>query len=213
VSNQEERAKLTYAFDAYCGWCYGFSPALHGFVTANSERLEFQVLSGGLFKGARALPLSAYPHIPEANRRIVEVTGVHFGHAYERRLADATTVMDSTDAAVGLVALRAQPGVDVVAAITAMQEAWYLHGRSLSDPRVYRDIASALGLDPKAVAAAFADPLSRIEAIADFREVHRLGVESYPTLLLHTPNGSVPIGGPLASAAELTHEFAAEMVT
>ena len=49
--------RLTYAFDALCGWCYGFAPALHRFATDNADRIELRVLSGGLFTGPRALPL------------------------------------------------------------------------------------------------------------------------------------------------------------
>ncbi|MHC5908307.1 DsbA family protein, partial [Streptomyces sp. S6] len=92
------RARLTYAFDAYCGWCYGFAPALHEFAAANADRIELEVLSGGLFTGPRALPASAFPHIPGANARIAELTGVAFGAGYRRMLAEGTVVMDSADA-------------------------------------------------------------------------------------------------------------------
>ena len=79
--------RLTYAFDALCGWCYGFAPALHRFATDNADRIELRVLSGGLFTGPRALPLAAYPHVPGANARIAELTGVTFGAAYQEVLA------------------------------------------------------------------------------------------------------------------------------
>ena len=130
------RALLTYAFDAYCGWCYGFGPALHDFAAANADRIELRVLSGGLFTGSRALPVAAYPHVPGANERIAQLTGVTFGAGYRRVLAEGTVVMDSADAAAGLVALRGQPGADALEAGAAMQRAWYLDGRSLSDVQV-----------------------------------------------------------------------------
>jgi putative protein-disulfide isomerase len=199
------RAQLTYAFDAYCGWCYGFGPALHDFAEANADRIELRVLSGGLFTGSRALPLAAYPHIPEANARIAKLTGVTFGAGYTRLVAEGVAVMDSTDAATGLVALRRQDGVRVLDAAAALQSAWYRDGRSLSAPQVYRDIAADLGLNPDAVAAAYADPATRAEAHTDFREVRRLGIDAYPTLLLHTDNGTHRLGGPASSAQKLTH--------
>ncbi|MGW2741007.1 DsbA family protein [Streptomyces sp. NPDC001450] len=198
------RARLTYAFDAYCGWCYGFGPALREFAGANAGRIELRVLSGGLFTGARALPAAAYPHIPGANARITELTGVAFGDAYEAVLAEGTVVMDSADAACGLVALRNQPGVDVLDAAAALQRAWYADGRSLSDVRTYRSIAVGLGLDPRTVAAAYTSPATRAQARADFREVRRLGVEGYPTLLLHTGTGVHRLGGPASSAGDLS---------
>ncbi|MFF3582384.1 DsbA family protein [Streptomyces mirabilis] len=199
-----ERIRLTYAFDAYCGWCYGFGPALHEFAAANADRIELRVLSGGLFTGSRALPVSAYPHIPGANERITQLTGVTFGDGYRAALADGNVVMDSADAATGLVALRSQPGVNALDAAAAMQRAWYRDGRSLSGAGVYRELAAELSLDAEAVAAAFASPAARAEAEADFLEVRRLGVDAYPTLLLHTAHGTDHLGGPVASADALT---------
>ena len=196
--------QLTYAFDAYCGWCYGFGPALHDFIAANADRIELRVLSGGLFTGPRALPVAAYPHIPGANERITKLTGVTFGDGYRAAVADGTAVMDSADAATGLVALRSQPGANALDAAAAMQRAWYVSGRSLSDAEVYRDIAAELGLDPDAVASAYASSAARTEAQADIRQVRRLGVDGYPTLLLHTAHGTDRLGGPVSSAAALT---------
>ncbi|MFK0112296.1 DsbA family protein [Streptomyces sp. NPDC091217] len=200
-----ERVRLTYAFDAYCGWCYGFEPALHEFAAANADRIELRVLSGGLFTGPRALPVSAYPHIPGANERIAQLTGVTFGDGYRAALADGTVVMDSADAATGLVALRSQPGASALDAAAALQRAWYVDGRSLSDPEVYRELATELGLDADATAAAYASPAARAEAESDFFEVRRLGVDSYPTLVLHTAHGTDRLGGPVSSADALTH--------
>ncbi|MFF2123812.1 hypothetical protein ACFVW1_00115 [Streptomyces olivochromogenes] len=56
--------------------------------------------------------MSACPHIPGVNERIVQLTGVTFGDGYRAALTDGNVVMDSADAATGLVALRSQPGVN-----------------------------------------------------------------------------------------------------
>ncbi|MFV2116958.1 DsbA family protein [Streptomyces sp. Act-28] len=196
--------QLTYAFDAYCGWCYGFGPAIRAFAADNADRVTVRVLSGGLFSGNRAQPIGAFPHIPGANKRISELTGVEFGAAYERVLAEGRLVMDSTDAATGLVALRRQRPEAALELAGAMQRAWYIDGRSLSDPEVYRDIAEAHGIDPDAVSGALTDPAVRAEAEGDMRELRQLGVDHYPTLLLHTGTGLQELGGPASSAGALT---------
>ncbi|WP_036374066.1 DsbA family protein [Micromonospora sp. ATCC 39149] len=201
-----DRIKLTYAFDAYCGWCYGFGPALHEFAEANAERIDLRVLSGGLF--TTGAPIAAYPHISEANDRISQLTGVTFGEGYLRLLAEGSAVMDSTDAATGLVALG--HSLDAAA---ALQRAWYRDGRSLSDPQVYRDLAAELGLDSDAVAAAYANPATRNTAHADFREVRKLGVQGYPTLLLHTEHGTHRLGGPTSTASKLTRALEQHLAT
>ncbi|MET9293381.1 DsbA family protein [Streptomyces sp. NPDC003077] len=199
-----EPVRLTYAFDAYCGWCYGFGPAVHDFARRHADRIELRVLSGGLFTGPQAVPVSAFPYISEANARIAQLTGATFGAAYEKTLARGSAVMDSADAAAGLIALRRQAPERMLDAVDAMQRAWYQDGRSLSDVQVHRDIAEHLGLDADAVAADYAAPDSRGQAEREFREVRSLGVRGYPTLLLHTPAGPARLGGPLSSADELT---------
>ncbi|MES4908652.1 MULTISPECIES: DsbA family protein [unclassified Streptomyces] len=199
-----DRVRLTYAFDAYCGWCYGLGPALRQFADGNADRIDLRVLSGGLFSGPRALPVAAYPHIPAANQRIAAATGVTFGDGYQHALAKGTVVMDSTDAAVGLVALSRQAPGRILELASALQRAWYVDGHSLSDLGVYRSIAAGHGLDANAVAEAFLDPAGRTEAEGGFRELRRLGVDAYPTLLLHTPTGTHRLGGALSSALQLT---------
>lgn len=197
-----ERTPLTYVFDAYCGWCHAFAGALHGFAADKAERIDLSVISGGLFTGDRVGPIGAYPHIPTANARIADLTGARFGAGYQRVLQEGTLRMDSTDAARGLAALRGHvPSLD---AARAMQRAWYEDGSSLSDPATYRRIAERLGLDGDAVVSAFSDPASLAKAEADFRRSRELGVDSYPTLLAHTPSGTHRLGAPTSSADTLT---------
>ncbi|WP_240958271.1 DsbA family protein [Streptomyces chilikensis] len=178
--------------------------ALHAFAAANAHRIELRVLSGGLFTGSRALPVSAYPHVPEANRRIAQLTGVTFGDGYRRALAEGSAVMDSTDAATALTALRRHAPARALELAGALQRAWYVDGRSLSNPDVHRAVAAEHGLDTDAVAASYRDPATRTEAESEFRELRRLGVDACPTLLLHTPTGVHRLGGPVTSAAQLT---------
>lgn len=212
-------ARLTYAFDAYCGWCYGFAPALHQFARDNAHRIDLTVLSGGLFVGDNdgvfaghgAAPISAYPHIPAANVRISELTGVTFGEGYMRVLREGTLAMDSTDAAIGLLALTRNDPARTLEAASAMQAAWYTDGSDLSAPETYRAIATTMGLHPEAVVASLSDPSLRAAAIAQFDEVARLGVHAFPTLLIHTPEGLRRLGGPTSSADALTRALDAAL--
>ncbi|WP_372408541.1 DsbA family protein [Streptomyces luteireticuli] len=204
---QQPRHKVTYAFDAYCGWCYGFGPTVREFAAVNADRLDLRVLSGGLFTGARAQPVGAYAsYIPQSDARIAELIGAVFGPAYRRAVAEGTTVLDSADAATALVALSLQAPERTLELAGALQRAWYQGGLSLSDPATLKAVADdAGGVDAEAAAAAYALPATRQAAQAGFREVRRLGVDSFPTLLLHAADGTVRrLGGPTTSARALT---------
>ncbi|MFC9757984.1 DsbA family protein [Streptomyces sp. NPDC056921] len=195
---------LTYAFDAYCPWCYGFGPALRAFTEDNAHRIRLGVLSAGRSTGARARPVAAYPHLSTERARTVRLTGVVFGAGYERALSQGTTVLDTAAAAAGPSAPRDQPGTSELDVAEAVQRAWFIDGRSLSDAAVHRDIADELGGDADAATAAYSPPASREKACAGFRALRRLRVTFYPALLLHPSHGADQRGVAASTAASLT---------
>ncbi len=196
--------QVLYVADAYCGWCWGFAPHLAELEAARRHVLPFRVISGGLFVGERSAPLGAYPYIPRANERIIQVTGAHFGEAYQARLAEGTLHMDSTDAARGLAGLREQAPERGLRLLHRMQEAFYRHGQSLSDPATYRAIAEAEGLDAERATAYLSGDEGRQAAEADFRLAQRLGVHQFPTLLLLKDGVAHPLPAIGASLDEMS---------
>jgi putative protein-disulfide isomerase len=196
--------RLTYVFDAYCGWCHGFGPAVRGFAGANAGRIRLDVVSGGLFTGAQVVPIGTMTYVAGANARIAALTGAEFGPAYHGLVADGRFKMDSTAAAIGFAALRAAAPDRALESAEAMQRAFYVDGLSLSEASTYRHVAEQQGLDADAVVSGFASPAGRTAAAQDFTRAARLGVTSYPTLLLHTDTGVIRLGGPTSTATQLT---------
>ena len=204
---------VLYVADAYCGWCFGFGPRLKEFEAAQRDRVGFRVISGGLFVGERALPISRYPHIPEANARIERLTGVRFGPAYNAVLEEGRFVTDSAAAAAGLAALRSQDESRGIEFLDRMQQAFYVEGRSLSDRETYAQMAAANGLDADRTKHLLATGEAAKLAQADFALARSLGVASYPSLLV--VNGSNVLRLPATGATleamnrELTRALAA----
>jgi putative protein-disulfide isomerase len=156
--------KLVYVFDAYCGWSHGFSPTISQ-VAGRHPKLPVEVVSGGLFTGARRVPIRDFAYIDGANAKISELTGAEFGHGYEKLIADGSFVMDSEAAARGMVALREAAPERAVELAVALQHAFYVDGLSLSDPDTYRAVAQATGLDPAIVAEHFQSPGAQAAAV------------------------------------------------
>lgn len=174
---------IVYVQDVYCGWCWGFANRMVEFEAANKHRVPFTAVSGGLFVGDRVAPMSSYAYIPEANKRITQMTGATFGQPYQALFEAGTTIMDSLDAAIAVAVLRDQDPTRTIHWVHELQEAFYLHGRSLSDQQTCLDIAAANGLDVEAVRRHLTDGSGREQALADFALARALGVQSYPTLL------------------------------
>ncbi|HWH08666.1 MAG TPA: DsbA family protein [Candidatus Thermoplasmatota archaeon] len=170
--------RLLYVFDAYCGWCWGFREAVEGFAAAHPD-LPMDVVSGGLFVGERRRPLRSMTFIPEANARLTQMTGATFGPGYEALLGTDFTP-DSTGAAAGFAALRAQAPARALELAGRVQAAFFRDGLSLHDAGTFRRVAREAGLDASRVP----DPLDPALAATDFDLARRLGVGGFPTLAL-----------------------------
>lgn len=198
--------RITYFFDAYCGWCYAASPALR--ALAEADDVDINVVHGALFAGDRAAPIREYAHIPAANERIAALTGAQFGQPYEELLASGTLVLDSDDAARGLAALQevAGPERDLELA-AAMQSAFYVDGLSLSEVGTYQVLAERLGLDAGSVVGALSSATAAERAAEAQRYARQLGVDHYPTLAVETERGLVAFGSPTLGVAALRAEM------
>lgn len=174
--------KLVYVFDAYCGWSHGFSGVLRE-VMARHPGLPVEVVSGGLFTGARRVPIREFGYVQGANAKIGELTGAEFGPGYERLIGDGSFVMDSEAAARGVAALRQAAPSRAAELAATLQRAFYVDGLSLSEPATYRAVAEAAGLDADAIVSYFQGPAAPGAAAADFRHAAELGVTAFPALL------------------------------
>ncbi|MEU2779780.1 DsbA family protein [Streptomyces sp. NPDC007162] len=201
--------KLVYVFDAYCGWSHGFSGTLREIVSRHPD-LPVEVVSGGLFTGSRRTPIREFGYVQGANADIAEQTGAVFGEAYERLIADGSFVMDSVAAARGVAALRGAAPDRAAQLATAVQDAFYVDGLSLSDPATYRRIAEDAGLDADAVVAAFESPETQAAAEADFRRAAAAGVRGFPTLLAVDGDRVFPLALGRATADEVDRKLAAQ---
>jgi protein-disulfide isomerase-like protein with CxxC motif len=46
------KPKIIYCYDAYCGWCYGFSPVIQQIWQTHKDQFDFETLSVFLEKKA-----------------------------------------------------------------------------------------------------------------------------------------------------------------
>ncbi|MDQ7908586.1 DsbA family protein [Phytohabitans sp. ZYX-F-186] len=200
---------LTYVFDGYCAWSYGFAQTMVDIASAYPE-IPVEVLCGGLYVGSARVPIRRLADVPGTNRRIAELTGAWFGDGYERLTADGSFVMNSTAAARGFAALRRAAPDRTVELAAALQEAFFVEGRSLAEPETHRWIAGEYGLDGEAVVAGFDHPWSLRAAEADFARVRRMGVAAFPTLLVTSGDRPpVPVMAGSATARQVEERLSA----
>jgi putative protein-disulfide isomerase len=198
---------ITYAFDGYCGWCYGFAPALHTFARDNAERVSIRVLSAGMRIGDRIKPFRALRFTTASNEKVTEALGARFGPGYRALVEEGSFAMDSNGPAVGLIALTRQAPERQLEFSGALQTAFFYDGHSLSEPATYAMLADQLGLDKISVLAALDDADVHAQALHEMQQVRDLDVPGYPTLMIHLDGRAAVFGAEEMSAQELTAEL------
>ena len=74
---------IIYCYDAYCGWCYGFSPVIKSLNKKYNTHFDFETISGGMIPIESTQHISKIaPFILDAYKSVEETTGFKFGEDY-----------------------------------------------------------------------------------------------------------------------------------
>lgn len=179
---------LIYCYDAYCGWCYGFSPVLKQIAEKYNKEFFVEVLSGGMILPEIPQPIEQIASvIREDYQRVEEYTGVKFGkdflwHAFNPEQSD--WFPNSLKPAIALSVIKdfnLDLGLDFASDI---QYALNFEGRDLTDDEAYRHLLTKYGIEAEKFYADLHSELFLEKAQYDFALVKQLQVTSYPALLL-----------------------------
>ncbi|QNF32054.1 DsbA family protein [Adhaeribacter swui] len=192
---------LFYVYDALCGWCYGFGPVIEKLHQNYADKIDFQVLSGGMITGGRVGPLTHMAaYIKQASPRVTELTGVPFTEAYLNGvLEDSTYIGDSTPPAIALSILKeAQPDMQVTFA-RGIQKLMFQEGKKINEAPAYLNLAEQAGMSATDFTQKFADPTYLAKAQEEFALVQNWGISGFPAVVVQkqdqlylVANGFVP---------------------
>lgn len=179
---------VIYCYDAYCGWCYGFSPVIKKIASDYADRFDFEVLSGGMIiiETPRHIKVTA-GYIQRAYKTVEEYTGIKFGDDYLWHINhpdDSDWFPSSEKPAIALCIFKEYFPEKQVAFAADLQYALHYEGRDLCDDEAYRHL-----LDKYAIPAAeFYEKLHsesyREKAYYEFALVKQLQVTGFPAVLL-----------------------------
>ncbi len=183
-----EKPLLIYCYDAYCGWCFGFSGVMKAIHEQYHDRLQFEVLSGGMMTGEQAIPIEKIaPYIEGTYPQVEELTGVKFGedflwHIKNPQLSD--WVMDSEKAAVALCIFKDYYPDKQVEFAAELQQALNVEGRDLADNEAYRHLLEKYSIQPEAFYAKLSSDEYIDQAHYEFSLCKQLQVNGFPSVLI-----------------------------
>lgn len=178
---------LFYCYDAYCGWCYGFSPVIKQLVAENPS-LQVDVLSGGMVLPENPVHISATAaYIQTAYKTVEEHTSVKFGADYLWHINNpdlSDWYPNSEKPAIALCIFKEIYPEKQVAFATDLQEALHKEGRDLTDDESYRHLLEKYSIQPELFYERLKSETYKEQAYYEFSLVKQLQVTGYPCVLL-----------------------------
>jgi putative protein-disulfide isomerase len=186
---------LIYCYDAYCGWCYGFSPVMKRIAEKYKTQLDIDVFSGGMMIGESKMPIEKIgPYIQGAYKRVEELTGIKFGedflwHVFNLDKSD--WVMNSEKPAIALCIFKDIYPDRQLDFASDMQYALNYEGRDLDDDEAYRHLLEKYELNADDFYAKLKSSEYKEKAYYEFALCKQLQVTGFPTVLLQVTDSKL----------------------
>jgi putative protein-disulfide isomerase len=180
------KTRLVYLFDPLCGWCFGFSPVIRKLEAAFEDRIEFDVISGGMILGDRVGPVRNFAHIIRSSKvRLEETTGVTFGDAFLTGiLEEGTTIFSSLKPSIALCVAKDMVPERGIEFAFALQSAIYVDGIKPDETESYRNLATSFGLDADEFINRMSFPHYEMLANQGFAQSSKWGIQGFPSVVL-----------------------------
>jgi putative protein-disulfide isomerase len=181
---------LIYCYDAYCSWCFGFSPVIKKTAEEYKDKFDVEVLSGGMLAGENKLPIEKIaPIFREEYKRVEDLAGVKYGEDYLWHINNpdkSDWVMNSEKPAIALCILKEYYPERQLEFASDLQYALNYEGRDLDDDEAYRHLLDKYNLQPEAFYSKLNDPEYKEMAYYEFALMKQLQVNGYPTVFIQT---------------------------
>lgn len=179
---------IYYCYDAYCGWCYGFSPVITGLEREYKDRIFFDVLSGGMVLPETPTHFGTMArYIQTAYKQVEKLTGVTFGPDFLWHVThpdETDWYPDSTKPAIALCILKEAHPDKAVTIAADLQYALNFEGRDLTDDEAYRHLLPKYEIEEDEFYAKLKSEDYREKAYYDMALVKQLQVSGFPSVLM-----------------------------
>ncbi|MEI6088809.1 MAG: DsbA family protein [Bacteroidota bacterium] len=179
---------IFYCYDAYCGWCYGFSPIIKKLAEAYGDRIPFEVLSGGMILPEQPVPISVTAgFIDKAYPTVEETTGIKFGtdflwHIKNPDLSD--WFPNSEMPAIAMCIFKELYPNRQVEFASDLQYALNYEGRDLTDKEAYRHFLEKYSINEEMFYDKLQSDTFKEQAYYEFQLCKQLQVTGFPCVLI-----------------------------
>jgi putative protein-disulfide isomerase len=177
----QTKAKIIYVADPMCSWCYGFANELSAALKNLDDKVELQLIMGGL-----------RPYNTETMLDLGEFLKGHWQHVEERSgrefnyeiLKDSSFVYDTEPPSRAVLVMRQLKPAQEFAFFKAIQTAFYAENKNTNDVNTYLDLTEQFGVDREKFKAMFESEGMKQAIRKDFETAGAMGVRGFPTVIL-----------------------------
>ena len=181
---------LFYCYDAYCGWCYGFSPVIKKIEAEYHEQMHTEVLSGGMVLPEKPVHIKVTAnYILNAYKTVEEYSGMEFGKDYLWHIENpdlSDWYPNSEKAAIAMCIFKEYYPERQVEFAADLQIALFFEGRDLTDDEAYKHLLEKYSIQHEAFYTKLKNEDYKEKARYEFALCEQLKVTGYPCLFLQT---------------------------
>ncbi len=185
-----QKPLLIYCYDAWCGWCYGFSPLIKKFTDDYADRLNSDVLSGGMILPEVPTPIKiSAGYILKAYKHVEETTGIRFGEDYLwhiRNPEESDWYPNSEKPAIAMCIFKEFYPERAVEFAADLQYALNYEGRDLTDDEAYRHLLEKYSIQEEVFYSRLGSETYKEMAYYEFSLMKQLQVDGYPAVFIQT---------------------------
>jgi Predicted protein-disulfide isomerase len=184
---------LIYCYDAWCNWCYAFSPVIKKIV-AHFD-LPVEVLSGGMIITDTPKPVSVMAAWFVQNCQTVTAhTGIQFGNDYLWHMNNpdwSDWFPSSEKPAIAQCIFKEYLPDRQVEVAADLQYALQFEGRDLGDDEAYRHLLKKYAIPDSEFYTLLKDPAFKEKAYQEFAYCKQLQVSGFPALYMQVSEGKM----------------------
>lgn len=181
---------LIYCYDAYCGWCFGFSPVINKIADQFRDKVDLEVLSGGMILPERPVHINKTAgYIAKAYLNVEKLTGVKFGNDYLWHInnpEESDWHPSSEKPAIAMCIFKEYYPKRVVEFAADLQYSLHFEGRDLTDDNAYVHLLEKYSIKPEIFYEKLGSEPYKEMAYYEFSVVKQLNVTGYPSVFVQT---------------------------
>ncbi len=183
---------LIYCYDAYCGWCYGFSPVIKKIAEVFKDRLQIDVLSGGMILPENPVHIKVSAgYIANAYKNVEELTGIKFGKDYLWHIInpeESDWYPNSEKPAIAMCIFKEYYPERAVEFAADLQCALHYEGRDLTDDESYLHLLEKYSIQTEIFYGKLNSEAYKEMAYYEFSLMKQLQVTGFPCVFIQTEN-------------------------